>query len=222
MRIREIAKLLLNEVLPKLEYESVSVPNAGYKISNHDQIVKAIYILEENNLFKSSINQFKSIDNVYYSQMKTIIIDYKSSTLYVDTVTEIRSKIFGVLESVDIMQNEIDENSISVKIPESKYLSDVAKYAERIETALSQLLSVNKVKEEVKLIGFDTGSMWFDIYLGTTLATSLVGGAVWSAIVIRKKYYESEIMKKKMEGLSVNVDAIKSLKDAMDDDIKNT
>ena len=64
---------------------------------------------------------------------------------------------------------------------------------EEIEQAITQVVVNETIGGEVKVSGWENGSFWLDIYLGSEAAVALIGSLAWSAAVVYKKIQEGRI-----------------------------
>jgi hypothetical protein len=91
--------------------------------------------------------------------------------------------------------------SIAVKLPEPADLQDLTGVLEDLEQAITQVVVNPTIEGQVKVSGWEKGSYWIDIYLGSAAAVYLIGGLAWSAAVVFKKIQEGRIFMQYVRGL---------------------
>ncbi len=219
MRNREIVKKL-ELIIGKLIIEPKQVGADAYQINNHSELIGYIYILEELNIFKEDMIELISYQAVYANQMRSIVVNKEIRNIYVSTINTLKLKIQGVIESSKLFQKEEKEFTISVKLPEYRYLSEISKFASDLDQAIALGLSADEVRTEVEIVGFDTGSMWFEVCLKTSVATTLIGRIIWAAFAFKQKQLEIEKRKLENQALELNIEHLNALDDALDNSVR--
>jgi hypothetical protein len=107
------------------------------------------------------------------------------------------------------------EFTVSLKLPDPADLKDALNVVTQFEKALEQLLFNPAINGEIRLIGWEVGSFWIDLYLASALAVSVVGSVAWAAAVVRKKTLEGDLIEKKVQGLDIGNDALEALRDGL-------
>ena len=135
---------------------------------------------------------------------------------------EIDASVATLLDfiSTRLPQTEDGIERISVKLGNGQQFSIVAEKVERLEALLSQALSVLDDTPIVHVEGWETGSLWIDLAVGSSAAVFLIGGISWAATCVLKKYQEAKILEKMCEGLSIKNEALRSIQEATDEAIK--
>ena len=106
------------------------------------------------------------------------------------------------------------EESVFVKLPETHDLSFTAAFLVRLEKALSQLLLQSEGNGRIELQGWESGSLWMEVYLGTAQAVAIVGSGLWAAAVISKKNQEAKLHAEYARGLRLRNDGLENLLEA--------
>lgn len=73
-------------------------------------------------------------------------------------------------------------------------LDDFKKTVDNFNKILSMTIVHPKIGGEISFQGVESGSNWYKVFVKTATAVSLLGGLMWSAAVVFKKYQEGKIM----------------------------
>lgn len=218
MRKRELVNEL-KEILKDFNYSS-SLRGNHYIVSNHSILIKKIHKLEQMGLFLEDIAILKAEPDVYFNFTEKISLTESDHTSYMSLIHTLNTKIGGVIEASNVFLTKENENTISVKLPDIKNLVELSSFADDLNKCFSGILFDDKLREEFKLTGFDSGSMWLEIGLESSFAVSAIGSAAWAALVIKKKYYEVEKIKKDIEMTDMNMQMLESVTESLDNSIK--
>jgi hypothetical protein len=107
-----------------------------------------------------------------------------------------------------------DPNAVLFKLPESDDLKEIAKSLDDFHKILSQTVLHSSIGGEIKVKGVLSGSIWFQVLLGSLTAVSVVGSLFWSAAVILKKFKEAQMFEEHARGLGIKNESLKELVDA--------
>lgn len=113
-----------------------------------------------------------------------------------------------------IIGGELEEDSISIKLPEPNDLKDLTSDLEKIEKSITQVVVNPEINGQVTIRAWEKGSYWIDIFLGTAAAVSLVGGLAWSAAVVFKKIQEGRIFAEYVRGLKAKTGMLEGFEEA--------
>jgi hypothetical protein len=153
---------------------------------------------------------------------KTISVEQKDFYTLKNLAQEIDAAVATLIAFVFMRLPQAEEGTerISVKLGNGQQFSVVVEKVERLESLLSQALSVLEDTPIVHVEGWETGSLWIDLAVGSSAAVFLIGGISWAATCVLKKYQEAKILEKMCEGLSIKNDALRSIQEAADDAVK--
>lgn len=219
MRKREIVKQL-KEITEDFTVDSNSSASGYYTISNHSVLLRKMHSLDRLGLFKDEIDRIRHYEVIFNNTLDKITLGPDEYKLYSSVFYNLRMKSLGVVGASCVFLTQENENSISVKLPEVDSLDELTQHIGKIERALQGTLFDDQVRSEIKLTGFDSGSMWLEICVNTAFAVSIIGSAAWAALVVKKKYYEIEKFKKDLELIDTNSEHINAVKDGLEKSLK--
>lgn len=100
---------------------------------------------------------------------------------------------------------------VRVRMPDTDDLGVVSVDQRTLKTAIEQLIVNETIQGELRLVGWENGSLWQSIALGTPAAVAIVGAAVWAAAVVRKKRREGDILEEQVRGMKIRNDVSEAL-----------
>lgn len=180
MRLGQI-KHILNTVTnddSHLELKSEPIANGGYyRILNLSSIKLAIEVLSENKLIDPmDENSKKAIDSANISGNMVLMTaqDFNVTKNYLATIN---TKLAGTIAIINKLVQDQPEDIINVMIP-----TDVDSF-EALEETRKRIVSVLKTfkitEKDIQVVGFDTGSKWYQIkikdkkFIVTTLIAAI-------------------------------------------------
>lgn len=103
------------------------------------------------------------------------------------------------------------ENSIRIRLPEEYDFHSLIKEQQAILKALEQLIINPTVNGNIRVNGWENGSLWISIALGSASAVGIVAAATWAAAVVRKKWLEGDLIQKQVAALGVRNESLTDL-----------
>lgn len=223
MRKRELVMKLTEIVDEEFNIECERDSHANFNIKNHNILIKKAHELEGLGLFHTEINSLKSMHNVYDNFMKTLTFDYSNFNIYNNCIERLKFKSLGVIEASSVFLNEELDNTINFKLPQIEDLSNLSNCINDFNKALEGILFDDSIRQEIKLTGFDSGSMWIEVCVQTSKAISIIKNTVCAALDIKEKSIIQENIKKYIETINLNTEnesAANTVKDSLDENIK--
>jgi len=219
MRLQDLIEKIESLIpLLNVRYEK-SDTNGLVFISGHVKAVKSILEIEELGILKDLIGDLRQIDSVFTDRTDRIKINVNTYNSFESQVMLIRECCISIVEASKLSLNVQNETTLSIKAPKLDDLKKFAKFIEKIDKSFNQLVVNEYTKGKVVLSGIESGSMWINVDVGTITNVMLVGSAVWSAAVIRKKVYEGNLVQSKVEALNIQNDALKIIKDGLEKEV---
>jgi hypothetical protein len=211
MRIREIKNIISNNI-GNFNFKSESV-GGNFSLKELNKFRRALYELENSKLLIQDINDLKS-SLVFQTGEDNIVVssqELNRITLLKNNLSKLFKNILLSLESISGGQSE---NTISIKLPEIHDLEDLNKILNDIQSALQQAIINVKINGQIKIVNVESGSIWFDIFLGSMAALNLVGGLAWASAVVYKKIQEGKIFEQHARGLEIKNESLVEIQKA--------
>lgn len=210
MRIRQIVEICRTNIL-LLDYEGNPESNT---ISSFESTVSAVESFRKYQLFETQTADIVSVGAVYKSRLEEIRVDSSTFNKWRNSVFALKLVCSSFIETVQSRFQKSDDLSVSVKLPTMNNLSDLESFLHEFNTIFNQTLLEDPINSDSKIVSFENGSLWFEIFLGTQLAFSLLAGMAWSAAVVRKKIIEGKIFVETGITMKLKNESINDMKEA--------
>jgi hypothetical protein len=131
-------------------------------------------------------------------------------------------KIDTLLEFLEfrLSEQEVEESQVSIKLGKGNQFSTVTEKLNSLEKILSQAMSVMDDSNTVQVKGWENGSLWIDLIVGSSSALLLIGGLSWSAACAYKKYQEGRILSTMCEAQAIKNDVLSAIQESTSNGIK--
>lgn len=127
----------------------------------------------------------------------------------------VQNVIPAMMESLTALVGEEGANTIYIRLPDSEDLSYVAKTMENFEKILAQVVYNSKINGSIKLVGWEKGSLWLEILLGTAAAATVVSHVVKSAAIAYRRILENRMITAQIEGLEAKAESMQDIRDGL-------
>jgi len=207
---------LIYSILSNIDFSKSSLgrsPISGsslHRISNIVNFKKAVAIIHPLPFFASEIEQLSETEI------------YTTTQDHIDTSPGDASVLMGsamyLINAAEALHRALpdiipiqDDLTISFKMPDPLNLSDIVDSISPLEKAISQVVLHEKIGGTIKIKSWETGSFWFDLFLGTQAAVFLVAGISWSAAVVYKKIQEGKMFEEYARSLNIKNESLDDL-----------
>lgn len=106
---------------------------------------------------------------------------------------------------------EPSDDSIRFKFPPSPDYKGLLEDQLRLHRIVELLVRHPSINGETKVTGWENGSLWIVLCVGGPIVVSLLGSAAWAAAVIRKKWYEGDILREAARAIGAKAEVIEHL-----------
>jgi hypothetical protein len=212
MKLKEL-KQLTNKAVSELtfKYEHVNKANATLsQFSGLRLFRKGINTLEKTELFKDEITAIKN-SGIFTTSDDAITLQLAEGRQIHQEIENLRKILISLNKTLTSVVGEIKENSISIKLPDTKDFEDLSKTSAIFHTILSQSIINDQINGEVKIENVENGSIWLDIYVGSAAAVTLLGGLGWAGAVIFKKIQEGRIIQEHVKSLEIKNESLQEI-----------
>lgn len=213
----------LKEAKEALSINSVYVSNAGDKPYKYNHLTKfrnKMELIEHIDLLAHDVAELKS-SALYSTSLDYIQVSNSDNSKISTTLYDIEIKVDLMLDIISASNLTSKEDLVYIKLPEFKSFDDLAKYSKDLQKAIELPITDEAIGGEVNIIGADQGSVILYVALGSLAAVKLIAGICWSAAVIRKKHAEANIFIQHAKTLELKNEALDSLVNAQQQQLKN-
>lgn len=189
MRLNEI-KEIIDEVLTtlKVSASNVTINGSGYlQVINVISLKKALNELSQTGLFKKEINEIKesSLFEFTGNTLNLTPSDGQQLMQRIQRLSLVASSLSSALAS---LIQETRENTIYIRFPDIKDFNDLSKASESFNKIFSQTILDEEVGGVIEIETVENGSIWFELYVGTIKAVSVIGSITLSAALAFREY----------------------------------
>jgi hypothetical protein len=186
MRLREIAELL-RETLPTMTYSSAPVGNNRW-VTDYRGAVAGARRLQAAGVLKNDTTAMLSIREISDHVEDRITVSVDANNKFESAINRVKNRGTVLLETLDEMLEEEKPEQVAIQLPpDETTLASAAATMQELEMLLHQVVVNEYVQGEVRLVSFDRGTNWIEIYLGSTAAVGLIGAIVRLIYDIRLK-----------------------------------
>ncbi len=200
--IEEVVRRQLDE----LKVTVVSTDGKLTELRGIHSAVAAVRILEQTGVLKSELAAVRSIQTIMLAADDHIGVAKKTADEFASALQTLRNRATTLVQALKDLSPSEDPNSIFVKVPDSTDWRELANWVDEIGKTLEQILVNDHVKGHVQLGQFDTGSRWFQLFLGAEAEVLLVATIAYAAIRVQDAVISLEAKKKVAEELVSDVD----------------
>lgn len=215
MRLREV-QYVLRKQLPRLVFRYEHIGNSSnYRVVAFRGMLDAVQQIRETGMFVAACDATLSIDVLVRHVEDGFVVTGDTINGVNSPLQQIQSGGQMLLETLDANLDEQPEASVAVRLPDAADLDTVADVIKEVRAALQQLILNDYIKGDVRLIAFDRGSNWLELFLGSVLAVRIVGMAVRLIMETRLKEVEVATRWEALRTMKIGNDALKSVQEAL-------
>ena len=192
MRLRDIQQVLTGTV-DALQITGNSISGSqDVEIQGTRQALEAIEALKQTEIFTREITALLSESAIVNNVRDTIVVPPSIYSNFVNTLASLRERASVFLGVLNEFIGEQDPHSIGVKLPPRLDLEQTADTIRDLDKLLQQALVNPDTDGTITLRGFDRGSEWLEIGLGSATALTFLSQMVQFYFRVREKNVEIE------------------------------
>ena len=192
MRLRDIQQVL-SDTVGRLQITTKDIPGSNDKeIHGSRRALEVIEALKQTGIFKEEITTLSSVSVIANNVSEPIVVSPSIHNIFHDTLTRLRQKATVLLGVLNEFIGEQDPNSIGVKLPPGLDLEQTAETIRDLNKLLQQALVNPDTDGTITLQGFDRGSEWLEIGLGSATALGFFSQMVQFYYRVKEKGVELE------------------------------
>jgi hypothetical protein len=215
MRLREI-NFIIKESIKNMTLKIVGTSRSADRfteiksINNITKYRQSIKKLKEVKLFNTIIESIEQ--TIAYKEIgDQVNVKTDDAKSFLDFNTILLNDCRRTIILIENAIEQQNEDSISIKLPQTDDLESISKYLHTISSLSSKILHNDRIKGEIKLLNFDTGTLWIDIALGSYVAYKLIASIAWTATVIKNKKLDIKIKEEEAKSLGLKNDNLTNL-----------
>lgn len=214
MKIKEIKRILQNQIT-NLEM-SIEQSNVNTKtfltFKGADKYRESVEQIAITGLLRNEVNELRNT-LLFTSGQADVRILHNEGQVIVEKTDRFKKLVTGLLESLKEISPEENKDSVSIKLPNVNDFEDLSRFSSDFQKVLSQSIINEEIGGKIEISNVENGSIWLDVFLGTSAAVTLVGGLAWSGAVIFKKIQEGRILEKQVQALDIKNEGLKEIQE---------
>jgi hypothetical protein len=207
-------KFQLQDITKRLDWKAENVNlggNAGVvtKISGLNNIRQVVNDISSLHLFDIITNALKQ-SVIFTTANNEMNIQIKEGQEIVSNLNTLKTLSSNFLNILFKTVPEEDVNSINIKLPYVNDFDELSKVTREIHLGLTQVILNDKINGQTKIISVENGSIWFNVFVGTS-AVTVIASLTWASAVIYKKIHEGKLLAEQVRGLKVKNDSLEDI-----------
>lgn len=196
-----------------MSYKPINNPSGTTSFKNLSQLRTVVIEISKTGMFKQQTEVLYD-SWIFNSPNEEITLTPEAALPIKTAFFELTFGVKALTEAINEILTDSVPESIYVKLPETSDLKELSKYINDFDKALSQSVINDETQGTVVLKNVQSGSVWLEIFLGTSAAVTLVGRLFWAAAVIAKKEQEAKMVEQQVRGLQIKNESLVEILEA--------
>jgi hypothetical protein len=179
MRLKQML-YVLEENVDKLSVLVQQIAGTGspgtYRVSDFQQAVRAAKAIEGTGALTDDALRVFIARDIVQSASPEITVSAEQCQSFSSAVQQLKVRAEALRDALRSLFQERKEFTVDIQLPPSRDLGDLEDTTDDLHKALSQSLVNSYIGGTVTLEGFDRGSLWLEIGLGSAAAHMFLGG----------------------------------------------
>jgi hypothetical protein len=214
MKIKDLKNLFAN-VTPHLNptYEETKAGQSTIsKFSNLVKYRSAVIELETSELLQPQIKYI--IEGPVFSTAKdSMDINISEGRQLKGNIDQLLTLSNTLSTSFNQLGGDTAPNSLSIRLPDVNDFNDLSEASKDFHKILSQSILDEEIGGEVKITSVENGSIWLEVFVGSSAAVTVIGGLAWAAAVVYKKIQEGRIIEQHVISLKIKNESLKEIQE---------
>ena len=212
MKIKEL-KNIFSDIIKELNFEYKENPNNAVTLfTKLTGFRNAINKLETTGLLTKEVKELHS-SVIFTTNRDNASLNTKEARELIIKTDNLYNLVSSLDSTFKEIGGEVNDNSISIKLPEVTDFEDLSKFSSDFHKILNQSIVNDEINGQVRIDSVENGSIWLDVYLGSSAAVTLIGSLTWSAAVIFKKLKEGQLIEQHVRSLEIKNDSLKEIQE---------
>ena len=224
MRLSNLRALLDDPVFVKNPVAEVATANHNLRRIQGVQVIQNwMARLKEVPTFRQYLDQLTSgFPFLGQYTEPEVTLHSEQSQNFVKATNALYAHITHVREFLHSIASIGRGDAFAIKLPEATDFRSAIDDQGALLKALEQVLLEDPINARIQLVTGEPGSIWLHIGLGSVIAVNVIGSITWAAAVVRKKWYEGDIIREQAAKLEVERNLLDALAAATADAARKT
>lgn len=155
-----------------------------------------------------------------YSTTQDSVYADKSFTNLSEASSYIYNSSRALCKVLDSIIGTLNNNVISIKLPDTNDLKTISTYLNDIQLAISQVIINDDIGGELSVENWEDGSYWINLQLKSFAAVTIIASLAWSSAVVYKKIQEGRMFEEHVRSLNIKNDSLEDIRNAQGEALK--
>ena len=220
MRLRDIQQVL-TDTIGALQIRTKNIDGSNDKeIHGSRRTLEAIEALKPTEVFKEEITKLLSVSLIVNNVSDPIVVPLPMYQDFHSTLTRLHQRATVFLGVLNEFIGEQDPHSIGVELPPRLDLEQTADTIRDLNMLLQQALVNPDTNGTITLQGFDRGSEWLEIGLGSITALTRFSQMVQSYFRVKEKGIEIEKQREQARTMRLGNDLMEGVNKSLTRDFE--
>jgi len=212
MRLRDIVNVIdVNMNVLQHRLVAIASDSNQLRLDNVFNIRNSVERISGTGAFDAEIIQIKKFETFLFSNTDSIILPKHEATELSNFIIRLANKM-GVFNSVvKQVLPEQNENSLSIRLPDTLRLAELSDIFSKLDKIFNQLLVNEKIQGEATLQNFDTGSEWIEILFDSVKAVFIISTLAYTAILVKREEIKNQELLEVVRNRKITNDLIERL-----------
>ena len=221
MRLRDIQQVL-TDTIGALQIRTKNIDGSNDKeIHGSRRTLEAIEALKPTGIFKAEITKLLSVSVIVNNVREPIVVPLPIYQDFHNTLARLHQRATVFLGMLNEFIDEQDLHSIGVKLPPGLDLKQTADAIRDLDKLLQQALVNPDTDGTITLQGFDRGSEWLEIGLGSMAALTFLSQMVQFYFRVREKNVEIEGKREEVRTIRLKNNTMEEVNKALTEELES-
>ena len=220
MRLRDIQQILTDTV-GELQIRTKDIKGSNDKEIHASRLtLEAIEALKPTGIFQGEITKLLSVSLIVNNVRDPIVVPLPVYQDFHNTLARLQQRATLFLGVLNEFIGEQDSHSIGVKLPPRLDLKQTADTIRDLDKLLQQALVNSDTEGTITLQGFDRGSEWLEIGLGSTKALTFFSKMVQFYFNVKEKGVEIEGKREAIRAMKLKNDLVEEVNKSLTEELE--
>ncbi|MCP3957376.1 MAG: hypothetical protein GY719_05950 [bacterium] len=219
MRLREIHSILVS-TFDDLQVElTAQTSKNNMRVSKFHRAIDGTRLILSAGVLQEECKAVLDRKEITDHARSSVVTDASSASKLQSSLNQLKQKAALLIEALGSVLGPDEKDVVAIKIPEHLDLDGVAKVLKDLDGLLAQALVNDYVKGQVSLKGFDRGSEWIMIALGSLAAVHVLGHMVRLHFSMEEKRLDIEARREVVRGMKIKNDSLEDIEQALKEEL---
>lgn len=195
--------------------------NGNRTIRNHHELSRFIADLKKREIVPDVISEITGPIEKYLSHgSDAIVLSLQDAVKFEQTIDTLRLCLKCIAKSIESTLVADDERTVHIKLPALKDYGDFSDIIRDLNNSIAVTIRDTSINSSMEVNGFDNGSLWIRITIGSIVGLNIVGGIVYAGYAVMNKQKEYEAVCLTIRNAKIASDHAEAVQKGINDSIR--